>query len=389
MAVKAYVEKYKQYVIDLRREFHMYPETKWQERRTSQRVREELDKMAIPYIMAAELGIVAMIRGHQEGKTIGLRADMDALQVQELNDIPYKSKHEGIMHACGHDGHTAMLLGAAAVLNDMRSEIKGTIKLIFQPAEEGAEGGKRMLDEGIMAGIDEVFAIHLWADIPCGTVSVDAGPRMASADYFKITVKGRGGHGSMPHQGVDAIVAASAIIMDIQSVVSREISPLESAVVSIGSFHAGTSFNVIASEAVLEGTTRCFNPEVRRALPEVLERIVRHTADSYRATGTLEYIPMTPPVINDAAASRRAEVAITKLFGREAIYSFDKIMGAEDYAYYLEKAPGIIAFVGAGNKEKGASYPHHHGKFNIDEDALAIGTALHVQYALDFLSKGE
>lgn len=389
MAIKAYVEKYKQYVIDLRREFHMYPETKWQERRTSQRVREELDKMAIPYTTAAELGIVATIRGHQEGKTIGLRADMDALQVQELNDVPYKSKHEGIMHACGHDGHTAMLLGSAAVLNDMRSEIKGAIKLIFQPAEEGAEGGKRMLDEGIMAGIDEVFAIHLWADIPCGTVSVDAGPRMASADYFKITVKGRGGHGSMPHQGVDAIVAASAIIMDIQSVVSREISPLESAVVSIGSFHAGTSFNVIASEAVLEGTTRCFNPQVRRTLPEILDRIVRHTADSYRATGTLEYIPMTPPVINDAAASRRAEAAITKLFGREAIYSFDKIMGAEDYAYYLEKAPGIIAFVGAGNKEKGASYPHHHGKFNIDEDALAIGTALHVQYALDFLSKGE
>ncbi len=387
MNIKQYANHYKQYVIDLRREFHTYPETRWQERRTSQRVREELEKMGIPYIMAAELGIVATIKGEQEGKTIGLRADMDALQVQELNDIPYKSKYDGVMHACGHDGHMAMLLGAARVLNEMRGDIKGAVKLIFQPAEEGAQGGKRMIDEGIMEGIDEVFAIHLWSDIPCGTVSVDAGPRMAAADYFKITVKGRGGHGSMPHQGVDAIVAASAIVMNLQSVVSREISPLESAVVSIGSFQSGTGFNVIANEAVLEGTTRCFNPEVRRVLPEIIERIVKNTADSYRATGALDYIPMTPPVINDALSSQRAEEAITKLFGREALYSFEKIMGAEDYAFYLEKAPGIIAFVGAGNKEKGISFPHHHGRFNIDEDALEIGTALHVQYAMDFLNK--
>lgn len=386
MRVKELANKYKEYVIDMRREFHMYPEPSWQEVRTSQRIKEELEKMGIPYTAVADTGVVATIKGGHEGRTVALRADMDALQVQELNELPYKSKNEGIMHACGHDGHAAMLLGAAKILNDIKDEIKGTVKLLFQPAEEVALGAKKMIEEGAMEGVDGIFGIHLWADVPCGTVSVEAGPRMASADLFKIIVKGKGGHGSMPHQGIDTVVAASAIVMELQSIVSREISPLDPAVVSVGAFQSGTRFNVIASEAVLDGTTRCFNPEVRKAFPIAMERVINNTASSYRATGKLDYTFMTPAVINDPVCSGIAEKSVEKLLGKDALYKFEKIMGAEDYAFFMEKVPGVLAFVGIGNEKKGINYPHHHGKFNMDEDGLEIGTALYVQYAVDFLN---
>ena len=386
MKSKELAAKYKQYVIDMRREFHMNPEPSWHEVRTSQRIREELDKMGVSYFEAGDLGVVATIKGTSEGKTIALRADIDALQVQELNDVPYKSKNEGIMHACGHDGHAAMLLGAAKALNESKNEINGTVKLLFQPAEELAQGAKKLIEDGAMDGVDGIFGIHLWADIPVGKVSVEAGPRMASADIFSITVTGKGGHGSMPHLGVDTVVATAAIVMDIQTIVSREISPLDSAVVSLGTLHSGTRFNVIASEAKIDGTTRCFNPEVRNSFKNTLSRIVENTAHSYRAVGKLDYTYLTPSVINDKNCSIIAEGTVEKILGKEGLCQLEKVMGAEDYSFFLERAPGLLAFVGIGNGAKGANYPHHHGKFNMDEDALEIGTALHVQYALDFLN---
>lgn len=385
MKIKELAKQNKDYVIDLRREFHMHPELSWQEERTSQRVKEELEKMGIPFAAVAGTGVVAIIKGKQEGKTIALRADMDALQVKECNEVAYKSQNEGIMHACGHDGHTAMLLGAAKVLNACKDEIKGTVKLFFQPAEELAQGAKKMVEQGVMEGVDGVFGIHLWSDIPSGTVSVEEGPRMASADMFTIRVKGKGGHGSLPHQGVDAVVAASAIVMDLQSVVSREISPLESAVVSVGSFHSGTRFNVIANEAVLEGTTRCFNPQIREAFPAIIERIVKNTAKSYRAQAEIEYNLGTPATINDAGCSKIAEKTVEKVLSKEGVIKMEKVTGGEDFAMFAEKAPAVMAFVGIRNAEKEAHYPHHHERFNMDEDALEIGTALYAQYALDFL----
>ncbi|WZL72936.1 M20 family metallopeptidase [Clostridiaceae bacterium 35-E11] len=385
MNIKELAKQNKDYVIDLRREFHMHPEPSWKEERTSQRVKEELEKMGIPFSPVAGTGVVATIKGNQEGKTIALRADMDALQVKECNEVPYKSQNEGIMHACGHDGHTAMLLGAAQVLNACKDEIKGTVKLFFQPAEELAQGAKKMIEEGVMEGVDGVFGIHLWSDIPAGTVSVEEGPRMASADMFTIRVKGKGGHGSLPHQGVDAVVAASAIVMNLQSVVSREISPLESAVVSVGTFHSGTRFNVIANAAELEGTTRCFNPQIREALPKMLERIAQNTAKSYRAETQIEYNFATPPTINDAGCSKLAEKAVEKILSKESVIKMEKVTGGEDFAMFAEKAPAVMAFVGIRNEEKEAHYPHHHERFNMDEDALEIGTALYAQYALDFL----
>ncbi|MBB6214255.1 amidohydrolase [Anaerosolibacter carboniphilus] len=387
MKIKELANQCKQYVIDMRREFHMYPEPSWGEIRTSQRVKEELEKIGVPYISVANTGVVATIQGNQAGKTVALRADMDALQVQETSAVSYRSQNEGIMHACGHDGHTAMLLGAAKILNEMKDEIKGTVKLFFQPAEEVAQGAKKMIEEGVMDGVDGVFAIHLWADIPYGTVCVEEGPRMASADFFKIFVQGKGGHGSLPHQGVDAVVAASAIVMDLQSIVSREISPLESAVVSVGMLHSGTRANVIASKAVLEGTTRSFNPEIRNAFPTIIERIAKNTGNSYRAEVSFEHICGTPATINEAVSSRRAQKAVENILSEEALIHMEKVTGGEDFSLFLEKAPGAIAFVGVRNEEKEACYPHHHERFNMDEDGLEIGTALYAQYAMMFLAE--
>ncbi|MCC0650397.1 M20 family metallopeptidase [Clostridioides sp. ZZV15-6598] len=387
MNIKEITNGYKDYVIKLRREFHENPEKSMEEFRTSKRIKEELDKIGVPYVSSGGTGVVATIKGNHPGKTVALRGDMDALQVVECTGVEYKSKNEGLMHACAHDGHTSMLLGAAKVLNDIKDDIKGTVKLFFQPGEEVGKGARAMIKDGAMEGVDGVFGIHLWSDVECGTVSVEEGPRMASADFFKITVKGKGGHGSLPHQGVDAVLASSALVMNLQSMVSREVSPLEPLVVSVGVLNSGTRFNVIASEAVLEGTIRLFNPELRKQIPTILERIAKSTAEAYRAEAELEYGYLTPAVINDKECSEIATDAVIKLFGKESIALFEKVTGAEDFAEFMNIAPGALAFVGARNEAKGACYPHHHGCFNIDEDALEIGTALYVQYAVDFLNK--
>ncbi|WP_129595834.1 M20 family metallopeptidase [Anaerophilus nitritogenes] len=387
MSVKELSKKYKEYVIELRREFHQHPEPSWNEERTSKRIKEELDKMDIPYVSIAKTGVLATIKGKTPEKTIALRADIDALQVNEENDVAYKSQNPGIMHACGHDGHAAMLLGAAKILNEMKEQMNGVVKLFFQPAEEAARGAQKMIEEGAMEGVDEVFGIHLWSDLKSGVISVEEGPRMASADMFTIHVKGKGGHGSLPHQGVDAVVVASAIVMNLQSVVSREISPLESAVVSVGQIQSGTRFNVIAGEATLEGTTRCFNNDIRDEFPNILERVAKSTAQAYRAEATLEYVAGTSATINERNSSIRAAKSVEKILGKEGVSLMEKVTGGEDFAEYLKLAPGLIAFVGVRNEEKGADFPHHHPRFNIDEDALESGSALYAQYAIDFLNE--
>jgi len=387
MDVRALVKNVKDYVIDLRREFHMYPERSGEEFRTSQRVKEELDKLGIPYTTAGGTGVIGIIKGEKPGKTVALRADMDALEVYEKNDIPYKSKTDGLMHACGHDGHTAMLLGAAKVLSMIKNELKGCVKLFFQPAEEIAQGALKMIDDGAMEGVDSVFAIHLWSGLPMGKISVEAGPRMAAVDVFDITVNGKGGHGSAPHEGVDALVAASDIVMALQTIVSRELSPLEPVVVTVGKLVAGTRFNVLASEAKLEGTNRYFNPKIKDVLPQAIERMAKNVAAGYRAEAHLNYQFATSPVINDPECSALATRAVEKILGKDGLIEYEKVMGGEDFAEFLKKAPGALALVGIGNEEKKTTYPHHHPNFNIDEDALEIGVALYVQYALDYLNQ--
>jgi len=387
MKIRKLVEKYEDQIITWRREFHENPELSGEEIRTSERVCEELKKINIEVKRIGKTGILGILEGNKPGKTVALRADMDALPVQEANNIPYKSKSKGIMHACGHDGHTAMLLGAAKLLSQMRDKIKGRVKFIFQPAEENTQGASMMIKGGAIEGVDAILGIHLWADLAVGKVSVEAGPRMAASDRFKITIRGKGGHGAMPHQGVDVIVAASAVVMNLQSIVSREIGPLEPAVVTIGKFHGGERFNIMSEEVLMEGTTRCFNLQVRDKFPIMIERIIKETAKAYRAKGELEFILGPPPVINNFQISQIASQAVTKNFGEESVVKFEKVTAGEDFAFFAQEVPSVFAFVGARNEKKGANYPHHHRKFNIDEDALVIGTSLYSQFVLDFLGE--
>ena len=387
MKIRKLVEKYEDQIITWRREFHENPELSGEEIRTSERVCEELKKVNIEVKRIGKTGVLGILEGNKPGKTVALRADMDALPVQEANNIPYKSKNKGIMHACGHDGHTAMLLGAAKLLSQMRDKIKGRVKFIFQPAEENTQGASMMIKGGAIEGVDAILGIHLWADLAVGKVSVEAGPRMAASDRFKITIRGKGGHGAMPHQGVDVIVAASAVVMNLQSIVSREIGPLEPAVVTIGKFHGGERFNIMSEEVLMEGTTRCFNLQVRDKFPIMIERIIKETAKAYRAKGELEFILGPPPVINNFQISQIASQAVTKNFGEESVVKFEKVTAGEDFAFFAQEVPSVFAFVGARNEKKGANYPHHHRKFNIDEDALVIGTSLYSQFVLDFLGE--
>lgn len=387
MIAKKLAKKYKQYGIDLRREFHINPELSMNEVRTSNRVIEELEKMGIECKKVAGTGVEGIIRGNLEGKTVALRADMDALEVKEEGKKEYKSMIDGIMHACGHDGHTAGLLTAARILMDMRDQINGTVKLLFQPGEETAQGAKRMIEEGVMEGVNGIFGLHIWNDADIGKVSVEAGERMASGSIFKIHVKGKGGHGSMPHQGVDAAVVASAIVMNLQSLVSREINPLDPAVVSVGILNAGTRFNVMAGEAYLEGTTRCFSMEVNDAFEGMIRRIAENTAKSYRAEVEVDYTQLVIPTINHPGMSLIAEGAVAKIRGKDALITYEKTTGGEDFSFFTQKAPGIFAFVGSKNEKKIEYFPHHHPRFDIDEDAIEMASALYAQFAIDFLEK--
>ena len=385
MCVRDSAEKTKDQIISWRREIHAHPEVAWEETQTGDMVANLLEGFGIEVKRTANTGVLGLLSGGRTGKTVALRSDMDALAIAEANDIPYKSKNPGVMHACGHDGHTAMLLGAAKILSQMRNDISGTVKFIFQPAEEIGLGALKLIDSSVMEGVDALLGVHLWPDLPSGKVSLVPGPRMASADKIKITVRGKSGHGSMPHQGIDAILAASAIIMNLQSISSREISPLEPAVITIGKVIGGTSWNITCDEVTLEGTTRCFSHEVRKSFPSVIERVVKNTAASFRAQAELDYIPIVAPLINDAFVAQTAAASLQKLFGNSVVGEIEKVMGGEDFSFLCEKSPGAMAFVGTGNPEKKTDYPLHNDKFNIDEDVLPIGSALYAQFALDFL----
>ncbi len=377
-------KKYSNYMVEMRRYFHENPEPSSEEYNTSAKIKSELDKMGIPYISIAGTGIIGTITGTKPGKTVALRADMDALQVNECTGLPFASKKEGLMHACGHDGHIASLLGAAKILNEIKDEIHGTVKLFFQPAEETAQGAKKMIEEGALEGVDGVFGIHLWADIELGKISVEAGPRMASTDLFRIKVTGKGGHGSLPHQGVDAVVVGSAIVMNLQSIVSREISPLEPAVVSVGQIKSGSRFNVIAPDAFMDGTTRAFSAEVRGKFHSMIDRIAKNTAEAYRATAVTEYEYLVPVTINDERCSAIAEEAVRETFGEEALTKFPKITGSEDFSYFSNEREGVLCFVGTGTENY---YPHHHPKFAVDERSLPISASMYAAYAVNYLKK--
>ncbi|MBA9026530.1 M20 family metallopeptidase [Peribacillus huizhouensis] len=386
--IKEAIQTYSEELTELRRKFHSEPELSWEEENTTAFICEYLENLGIPYRRTNPTGVIANIVGAQAGKTVALRADMDALPVEELNkDLPYASKEDGKMHACGHDSHTAMLLIAAKALNERKAELPGTVRLIFQPAEEAATGAREMVKQGAMEGVDNVFGIHIWSQMPTHKVSCTPGPSFASADIVRVTFKGKGGHGAMPQDCIDAAIVASSFVMNVQSVVSRTIDPQKPAVLTIGKMDVGTRFNVIAENAVIEGTVRCFDNETRAHIEQQIEQYAENVANIYGASAKVEYIRGTQPVINDEHSAKFVQKVASEAFGEDVLYSEKPTMGGEDFSFYLDEAPGSFALVGSGNPEKDTEWAHHHGKFNIDEDALGTGAELYAQYAWAYLNE--
>jgi len=373
------------YIVEMRRDFHMYPELKYEEERTSSIVSKELEELGYEVMRTAKTGIIGILRGKEEGRTVTLRADMDALPVQEENDVPYKSRVPGKMHACGHDAHTAMLLGAAKILAEIKDKLNGTVKLIFQPGEEGGLGAKKIVEEGHLDDVDAIFGIHVWAELPSGTIGIREGPLLASADAFKATIRGKGGHGAVPHMSIDPIVVAIDIANAYQKIISREINPLDPAVISVTKIVAGTTFNVIPETAELWGTIRAFNEGIRDFIIERMRQITEGYAKSMRCDGgfelTMEHIP---PTINDKGLADFAR-RILKPLGE--IVEPRPTLGAEDFAFYTQKTPGLFVLLGIRNEEKGIIYPHHHPKFNVDESVLWKGSAIYALLAYKYLEE--
>lgn len=373
-------------IIANRRDFHKYPELGFKEYRTAKVIAEKLQSYGIEVkTEVGKTGVVGDLYGKDGGKTIALRADMDALLVQETSDISYKSKNEGVMHACGHDGHMAMLLGAAKILAQNKDRISGSIRFIFQPAEEGKGGARYMIADGCLDGVDEIYGAHLWNYQPYGEIGVKSGAVMAAADIFDITVKGIGGHGAAPQGTVDAIVTASNLIMSLQTIVSRNTDPLESTVITVGKISGGHGFNIIADEVKLRGTTRAMTEENRQMVKNRMQEVIDGVAKATGATINLDYQDGYPPTINDEQATQIVQKVAHKIVGDEAVEPY-LTMSAEDFAYYLQKISGCFFFIGSAPQGKELmSVPHHCSHFDIDERALLIGTSMFVQLIFDKL----
>ncbi|MBU5269163.1 amidohydrolase [Clostridium sporogenes] len=382
-------KKYHNWMVEVRRDFHMHPEASFEEHKTSERIKKELENMGIQVSNVAGTGVVGILKGKEDGKVVALRADIDALSVNEETDLPYSSKVPGMMHACGHDAHASMLLGAAKVLSELKDEIKGTVKFIFQPAEEIANGAKTMIKEGALENpkVDGIFGMHIWSDVKVGQVAIDEGAVMASGDVWELTIKGKSCHGSSPWQGVDAITCAAAVIQGMQTIVSRVNDARDPIVINIGTINAGERFNVVPGKAQITGMNRTFTADTRKKLPGLTEKMIKSICEAYGCEYEFKYDFICSPTTNHEETTKIAKEALAKLIGEENVVSIGKQMGSEDFSEYVEKIPGTIMFLGGRNEEKGCCYSHHSNFFNIDEDALPIGAASYAQFAIDYLNK--
>jgi len=377
------VRSHHEEVIALRRYFHTYPEISKHEFNTQKKIMENLTALGLNPKSIADTGVIAELKGTKPGRCIAIRADIDALELQDECGKPYQSVNHGACHACGHDGHIAMLLGVAKVLTDYQKNLPGSIRLLFQPTEERFPGGAlSMIDEGALTGVDAIIGAHLWQTVPVGYVGVKPGRMMASPDEFSIVIQGRGGHGSMPHQTIDALLVAAQIAVALNTVIGRSIDPLEQAVLSLGYFHSGDTFNVIPDNAVLKGTVRSFEPAVRQLLFDRIEAIIKGTCEAAGATYKFEKTLGFPPVINEPVCTAEVIAAAKESLGQDKVLAINPSMGGEDFSYYLEKIPGAFMFVGIGNVAKGIIYPQHHPKYDIDEDALAYGVEVLARTAI-------
>ncbi len=387
------------YVIERRRHFHAHPEPSLAEFQTTADIAAELDAMGIPWTRPLETGLIATIAGTAPDaytvdgtprRRILLRADIDALPVTERTGEAFASANDGFMHACGHDCHIAMMLGAAKMLAQMTDDIHGEVRIVFQPSEENGQGAKLMIGAGAADGVDGAFAMHIWSEVDAGTVSCEPGPRMANTDWFRIDVEGTSCHGAMPQRGADAIIAAAEIVNSLQTIVSRDLSPYEPAVVTVGELHGGTARNVIAGSAYLTGTVRTYSDAAHDMMPDLIARICEHTAAALGAEARLtDYTVANLKVDNDPAASARCRAAVVKLLGEEGVGAYRGTMSGEDFSEYLHLVPGVLAFVGTRNPRIGATWAQHSCYYRVDESVLIKGSMLATQYALDFLAESE
>ncbi len=373
-----------------RRYLHQHAELSFEEHETTAYLVSELEKLGIPVQKFEDYtGCIATIKGGKPGKTVMLRADIDALPIQENSGVEFESIHPGVMHACGHDCHASMLLGAARLLWEQREELKGTVKLLFQAAEEVFVGSHYYWDKGYLNDVDAAMGMHVWATVDNGFMAVKDGPLMASCDNFKITVHGVSAHGSMPHQGKDAIVAASAIITNFQTIVGRSSDPRDPLVVTVGMIHAGTQFNIVTDTAVMEGTVRGYSAENRDLAEERIRAIVEGTAAMYGCTAEIEYLRLEPPVRNDdVKLNEIARQSAKKLYGAEVLRDTVPATGSEDFSYLMEKIPSsLFMFIGCRDEENDCIHPVHNEKFKINENILHRGAAQYAQFAADYLEQ--
>lgn len=405
---------------ETRRMIHVHPELMFEEHRTSELVQQHLRETGIDFkpnvggdgrslFMSEEalkaagiepgpptggtgvLGIIKGTRGQGAGKCVLLRADMDALPMDEENDVEYRSQEPGKMHACGHDLHTTVLMGVAEILNANKHRFDGTVKLMFQPGEEGGGGALAMIEDGILDDppVDAAYALHVGVDHPAGQVSMNAGPRSAAADFFEIRVHGTGGHGAFPHNAVDTVLIASQIVVALQEIVSREISPMETAVVSVGTIHSGTATNILPERATLSGTVRTYSEDVRDHIEKRIAEIASGIAQTYRAEAETIYLRGYPPMYNDEVVVDLARQVCQEVLGEENVFESGPIMAGEDMAYVAERVPTCMYSLGVRNDDEGKIYPPHHPKFDADEDAIAVGVRTMAAIALRYLGADE
>ncbi len=372
------------YVVEMRRYFHMNPELGLEEFNTQAKIISELKSFGLKPKEIGNTGVVCDIDG-KGSKRIAIRADIDALPIDDAIDKPYKSRKPNACHACGHDGHTAILLGVAKFFSENIDLLEGSIRLIFQPNEEKVPigGAKTLINEGVLDGVDAIIGAHLWQPIECGKIGISYDRLMACADEFTINISGRGGHGSMPHQTVDPIITGAQIILALKMITSTSIDPLENSVLSIGLFNAGSAFNIIPDKSVIKGTVRTFSQEVRETIFRRIKEICEGICTSNRAKFTMEPIFGYPSLINHKSIVKVIESSASEVIGEENVLHIKPVMGAEDFSYYLQKIKGAFFFIGAGNVDKGIVYPHHHPKFDIDEDALLVGLKVFIASAIN------
>ena len=383
------VEALKNYLIETRREFHQNPELSLKEFRTASRIEEELTKFGIKHSRVGETGVLGILKGDKPSdKVLLLRADIDALPINEVGDVEYISKNPGVMHACGHDAHTTCLLAAAKILSEKKSEIAGEVRFVFQPAEEIGKGTQPFIEANVLEGVDRVFGLHCAPDLPLGTVGLTPKLNNAAVDHFTISVKGVSSHVSLPHKGVDALYVASEIVVAVQALRTRLNSPLEPMIIGIGKFNSGTTYNALAANAVLEGTTRTISKESRAKIKTEINRCVKNIAEIYGATATVEWEGFTGPVINDPEVCEEVAALVDETFGKGHVVKDREIsLGGDNFADFIEEKKGAYAYLGTSSDTKPSTkLPLHSDSFDLDEEAMLKGTWLHVAYALWFLA---